>query len=169
MLTKRDLAVKWTACAAGIALLLFAHALTLRQITLFGVRAFLPPLIVAAVASMEEETRSAVIFAIVFGLCCDVTIAAPLPCLYTLAFTAAALASSLLARSVLQPGFLCSLAATALTFAAVDALQILALRLRHGTPFAPMLLLAGKELAVSCLLLPLCHPALAFLHKKFTI
>ena len=40
---------------------------------------------------------------------CDLALTAPLPCLYTIAFPLTALLAALIARSVLQPGILCSL------------------------------------------------------------
>jgi len=167
-LTNRDLAIKWGAYAAASLLLLFLHALTLRQVTLLGVMPFLPPLIVAVIASVED-TAPSVIFALAFGVCCDLTIASPLPCLYTLAFPAGALVSSLLSRRVLQPGILRSLAVTALCFATVDLLAMLALSLRGGADFPAMLSLALRELLVSCPGLLLCHPLLMHLHRKYSL
>ena len=168
MLTRRDLIIKWSGYALISLALILLDSLILRGVKLLGVYLFLPPLLVGVVASLEE-TRSSVIFALVCGVLCDLTIAGTFPCVYTLSFTAAALFCSLLARSVLQPGFFCSLAVTALTFVIVDALNMLALGLGSGAAFMPMLVLALSETAVSCLLLPVCHPVLVWLHRKFTL
>ena len=168
MATRRDLIIKWTAYAVMSLLLVFVHSLTLRQIPLWGVRAFIPPLIAAIVAS-QEDTREAVLFGLGFGLCCDLVIASPMPCLYTLSFTVSALVCSLLAKSVLQPGFLCSLIVTLLTFAVSDLFNMLALLLGSGATLPSMLSLCVREMAVSSPLLIVCHPALRYVHRRFTI
>jgi len=166
MVTTRDIVIKWSAYAVASLLLVFVHSLTLRQIPIWGVRAFIPPLLSAIIAS-QEDTRGAVLFGTGFGLLCDLVVASPLPCLYTLSFTLAALFSSLLAKSVLQPGFLCSLIVSLLTFAVTDALSMLALSFR-GAEALPMLSLAIREMAVSCILLPVCHIVLHYVHRRFT-
>ena len=149
-------------------LLAFLYALTLRDAEVFGARMFLPPLLVGVVASLED-TRAGAIFALVCGVLCDLTVAGTFPCVYTIAFTLAALACSGLSKSVLQPGVLCSVAVTALTFLFVDALNMLSLFFTARAPFAAMLDLARRETVASCLLLIVCHPVMAFLHRKFTI
>lgn len=168
MLTRRDIIIKWSSYGVVSLALLFLFALTLRDVKLWGVSMFLPPLLVGVVASLED-TRSSVVFGMVCGVLCDLTVAGTFPCIYTLAFTMAALACSLLAKSILQPGFLCSVVVTALTFLFVDALNMLALWLRSRADFAPMALLAIRETVVSCLLLIVCHPVLLWLHRKFVI
>lgn len=168
MLTTRDIIIKWSAYGACSLALAFVYALTLRSVTVLGVSMFLPPLLVALVASMED-TRPAVIFGLACGLLCDLTIAGTFPCVYTLSFTVSALACSLLAKSVLQPGILRSVAVTALTFVFVDALNMLHFALRSQPPFRDMLSLAARETLASCLLLIVCHPALTFVHRKFTL
>lgn len=168
MLTRRDLIIKWSSYAVASLLLTFFHMLFLRDVDVLGVRTFLPPLIVAVVASVED-TRAGAIFALSAGLLCDVTIAGTFPCVYTLAFTLAAMACSLLARSVLQPGPICSVAVTALTFLVLDALNMAALYLKSRAHFGDMASLALRELVASCLLLLVCHPVMMLLHRKFTI
>ncbi len=168
MLTTRDIIIKWTAYGVAALALSFLYALTLRGVRVLGVALFLPPLLVGVVASLED-TRAATIFGLAFGLLCDLTLVGTFPCLYTIAFTLAALSCSLLAKSVLQPGVMCSLAVTALTFLFVDALNMLALWLSSRAPFAPMADLAVRETLTSCLLLVIVHPLLTALHRKFTL
>ena len=107
--TTRDTAVKWTAYALACLLLLFGHELTLAHLRVWGIAPFLPPLLPAVLASMEDRLEGFV-FALAFGVLCDLALTAPLPCLYTIAFPLTALLAALIARSVLQPGILCSLA-----------------------------------------------------------
>ena len=168
MLTTRDIIIKWTAYGVTALALTFLYALTLRGVEVFGVRMFLAPLLVGVVASLED-TRAGAIFALACGVCTDLTVAGTFPCVYTLSFTLAALACSALAKSVLQPGILCSIAVTALTFLFVDTLNMLALGLSAHAAFAPMASVAVRETLTSCLLLAAVHPALMFVHRKFTL
>ena len=166
--TTRDTAVKWTAYGAACLLLLFAHALTLSRLRVWGIAPFLPPLLPAVIASMEDRLEG-VVFALAFGVLCDLALTAPLPCLYTLAFPLAALLASLLAKSVLQPGFLCSLAVSAAAFLTVDLIAALALLSGGHAAVSAIALRAARELLASLPLLVVCHPLLSFLHRKFTL
>lgn len=168
MSANRDLWVKWSVYGIVSLLLMLLHALFLRGCAPWGAATFLPPLLAGVVASLEE-TRPSVVYALVLGIACDLTVAAPFPCLYTLAFPAAAFISSLLAKSVLQPGVLCSLVVSVLAFAVTDCLNILALALRGERAFGAMGLLALRETALSCLLLLVCHPLLTHIHRKYTL
>ena len=82
--------LKWTFYALAAAALFFLRRLFLGSMTFFGVLPFLPPVVLAVVASFELP-RSSVISGIVFGALCDLVLPAPFPCLYTVAFTIAAL------------------------------------------------------------------------------
>lgn len=168
MLTRRDLIIKWSGYALASIALLLLFSLTLRDARVLGVRLFLPPLLVAVVASLEE-TRPSVIFGLSCGVLCDLIAAGVFPCVYTLVFTAAALFCSLLAKSVLQPGLFCSFAVTVLTFVILDSFNMLALGLGSGAPLLPMLMLTLRETAASCLLVLVCHPVLLAVHRKFTL
>ena len=168
VLTRRDIIIKWSGYAAASLALMFLYALTLRDVRVLGVTMFLPPLLVGVVASLED-TPSAVVYALVCGFFCDLALPGTFPCVYTLAFTVAALACSLLAKSVLQRGFLCSIAVTALTFFCVDALNMLALFLTARASFAAMASVALRETLASGPLLLVCHPVLTRLHRKFTL
>ena len=105
--------------ALAAAALLFLRRLLLGSMTFFGVIPFLPPVILAVVASFELP-RSSVIAGIVFGALCDLVIPAPFACLYTIAFTLAALLISTVVSNLLQQGFARALLSTVLTFLLVD-------------------------------------------------
>lgn len=166
--TTRDTAVKWTAYALACLLLFFGHELTLAHLRVWGIAPFLPPLLPAVLASMEDRLEGFV-FALAFGVLCDLALTAPLPCLYTIAFPLTALLAALIARSVLQPGILCSLAVST----AASCLWTSSRRSRCSPADArscpPSALRAVQELALSLPLLIVCHPVLAFLHRKFTL
>ncbi len=166
--TTRDTAVKWTVYAAACLLLLFGHGLTLSHLRVWGIAPFLPPLLPAVLASMEDRLEGFV-FALAFGVCCDLALTAPLPCLYTLAFPLAALLASVLSRSVLQPGFLCSLAVSAAAFVIADLIAAAALLAGGHAGLDAIALRALREMAVSLPLLAACHPLLAWLHRRFTL
>ena len=124
--TTRDTAVKWTAYALACLLLLFGHELTLAHLRVWGIAPFLPPLLPAVLASMEDRLEGFV-FALAFGVLCDLALTAPLPCLYTIAFPLTALLAALIARSVLQPGILCSLAVSTAAIVLVDLITAVTL------------------------------------------
>ena len=66
-------ALKWTFYALAAAALFFLRRLLLGSMTFFGVIPFLPPVILAVMASFELP-RSAVIAGIVFGALCDLVL-----------------------------------------------------------------------------------------------
>ena len=74
--TTRDTAVKWTAYALACLLLLFGHELTLAHLRVWGIAPFLPPLLPAVLASMEDRLEGFV-FALAFGVLCDLALS---PC-----------------------------------------------------------------------------------------
>ena len=127
----------------------------------------MPPLLPAVLASMEDRLEGFV-FALAFGVLCDLALTAPLPCLYTIAFPLTALLAALIARSVLQPGILCSLAVSTAAFVLVDLITAVTL-LAGRSELSAIALRAVQELALSLPLLIVCHPVLAFLHRKFTL
>lgn len=160
-------ALKWTFYALAALLLCFFKRVLLGSVSVWGVLPFLPPVLLAVMASFEQP-RSAVLSGIVFGALCDLVLLASLPCLYTLAFTAAALLISTLLSNLLQQGLARALLATVLAFLVTDLLQALALLPRSGmSALLPMLHLFAKETALSCLLLLPSYPLLRAVHRLF--
>ena len=112
--------------------------------------------------------RQAVIAGIVFGALCDLVLPAPFACLYTIAFTLAALLISTVVSNLLQQGFARALLSTVLAFLLVDLLQAFALLPRSGSAaILPMLHLFARETALSCLLLVPVYPALRAVRRAF--
>ena len=165
-MAKREIMFKWTAYALCAAALLFLRTLMPGGLTLLGVMPFLPPVLLACVASLEEM-RSAAIAGMVFGVFCDLTLSAPFPCLYTLAFTLSALLTAYLASTVFQNYVLRALSGTVLTFLITDLLCMLALAVTDGTAFLPMLSLAAREVAVSLPFL-VVYPLFVLIRRFFT-
>ena len=159
--------LKWTFYALAAAALFFLRRLLLGSMTFFGVIPFLPPVILAVMASFELP-RSAVIAGIVFGALCDLVLPAPFACLYTIAFTLAALLISTVVSNLLQQGFARALLSTVLAFLLVDLLQAFALLPHSGSAaILPMLHLFARETALSCLLLVPVYPALRAIRRIF--
>lgn len=160
-------ALKWTFYALAALLLCFFKRVLLGSVSVWGVLPFLPLVLLAVMASFEQP-KAAVLSGIVFGALCDLVLPASLPCLYTLAFTAAALLISTLLSNLLQQGFARALLATVLAFLVTDLLQALALLPRSGmSALLPMLHLFAKETALSCLLLLPSYPLLRAVHRLF--
>lgn len=168
MLTRQDIIIKWTTISVAALLLELLFGFLLGDAVIFGVHLFLPPLIVGIVASLED-THAGAFFALACGVLCDLALPGVFPCLYTISFTLAALACSFLAKNVVQPGPLCSLIVSALTFLFVDVFIMAALGLTDRAPFALMASVALREMLLSCVLVLACHPVLTLLHRKFTI
>ena len=167
MITRREAALKWVVTALAALILLFLHALTFSRLSLWGVAPFLPPLIVAAVCSVENDLGS-IVFSLVFGVLCDLSLGGLFPCLYTLAFSFAAVLILVLGHSMLQPGFFCALISAAVSFLLTAALSFVALAGGNAT-FAACASLFFRELLVSLPLLPLCFFVFWRIHKFFTV
>jgi len=168
MLTRQEQWLKWSLYAAAVAVLTLLEMLVLGDARVLGVYFVLPPLFVGVVASMEGM-RAGMIFGMVYGALCDLTVAGTFPCVHTVAFVLAAMLCGAIARSVLQPGVICSVAVTLLTFGVLDALNMLSLRISDHAPLLPMLSIALRETLISCPLLLAVHPVLMWLHKRFAI
>ena len=158
-------ALKWTFYALATLLLCFFKRVLLGSVTVWGVLPFLPPVLLAVVASFEQP-KAAVLSGIVFGALCDLVLPASFPCLYTLAFTLAAMLTSTVMSSLLQQGFARALVSSVLTFAVADLFQSLAM-LTRGAALPAMLYLFARETLVSCALLLPSYPVLHAIRRIF--
>ena len=165
MNVRQTAALKWTFYALATLLLCFFKRVLLGSVTVWGVLPFLPPVLLAVVASFEQP-KAAVLSGIVFGALCDLVLPASFPCLYTLAFTLAALLTSTVMSSLLQQGFARALVSSVLTFAVVDLFQSIAM-LTRGAALPAMLYLFARETLVSCALLLPSYPVLHAIRRIF--
>lgn len=168
MITRREAALKWAVTAACMLLLFFLHSLTLSHLHLWGVTPFLPPIIIAVLCSIENDLSS-VIFSLIFGVLCDLSLGGLFPCLYTVSFFLAALLILVLGHSVLQPGFFCALISTAVTFLLTALLSSAVLLSAGAATLGACFSLFARELLVSLLWLPPCYGVFSALHKFFTV
>ncbi len=167
MITKRDLAVKWTAYAIASLLLIVLHTFFLHDVHIWGVVPFLPPLLAGCIAA-TEPCKSAAIYAIFLGFFCDITISAPFFGLCTIALTAGALISFLLAAQVFPDtliGHFLASASTLLVFSFFCCVTLLI----KGQSLWPLLYMCLRELLISLLLFPFVYPVLLFVHKRTTL
>lgn len=158
-------AVKWSFLGACCLLLAFLREL-LPEFTLLGAIPFLPPVILAVIASFEE-IKPAVLFGMLYGLACDAALPGLFPCIYTLAFTIAAFLVAAAADSLLQPGFPRALLMTVLTFFVLDLFCALAIAARGTGSAGAMLSLFARETLASCPLLLAVYPALRAVRRIF--
>ena len=165
MNVRQTAALKWTFYALAALLLCFLRRLLLGSALVWGVLPFLPPVLLATEASLEQP-KPAVLSGIVFGALCDLVLPSSFPCLYTLAFTLAALFTATVMSSLLQKGLARAFFSSVLTFAIVDLFKILFL-LPRGAAVPAMLFLFLRETLVSCLLLVPVYPALRAIRRIF--
>ena len=133
MIGRTEILMKWLLYAAGVFLCCLLHGFVLQYWEIFGVMPFLFPMIPAVIA-MYEGPFSGTVCGIAVGVLCDLTIAAPIPCFYTLIFPIVSLISGLLAKSWLKAGLPCALTASLLAFLFTDAFHcLLVLFARGGT------------------------------------
>ena len=165
MNVRQTAALKWTFYALAAQLLCFLRRLLLGSALFWGVLPFLPPVLLATEASLEQP-KPAVLSGIVYGALCDLVLPASFPCLYTLAFTLAALLTSTVMSNLLQQGFARALVSSVLTFAVADLFQSLAM-LTRGAALPAMLYLFARETLVSCALLLPSYPVLHAIRRIF--
>ena len=159
---------KWAVYALATALLALAQLFVLNHVSLGGVFPFLPPMVVGVAASYEGS-RASPVYALVFGVLCDLAMAGAPAGFYTLVFTLSALIASLLAENLFSPGFLCSFMSTAVCYL-VTALGRCAVFLHRGTASpAAVLLEAGKEYLVTLPCLVLVFLLLRQVHRRTTV
>lgn len=151
MVARNETIFKWTLYGAATALCFLIQGFLLQRITVWGVIPFLFPVLAAVLPSYEGPVSGA-IYGLALGVVCDLLLAGPIPCFYTLAFPVVSLFAALMAQGLLSAGVLCSLATTALAFLLTDGFHCLLLWARGKGAWAAGLQVMGRELAVTLLL-----------------
>lgn len=147
-MTRRAIALKWLLYALTAAVAVLLQNLILTPLHIGGVHPFLLP--AAAVIPATREARGqSLLFAFTFGLLCDLTMPASFPCLYAAAFSLSALLSGIVARRLINPGAICSVAASTAALIVTDLLQLLSMAGSGTTDVLTGLVLTLHELAVS--------------------
>lgn len=155
MLARNETIFKWALYSAAAVLCLLLQNALLQRFTIWGVIPFLYPML-AAIPATYEDPAPATVFALAMGVVCDLLLPEAIPCFYTLVFPLTGLTASLLAKSILPAGFLCSLAATAITFLATGVFHCaLLLDGNSSQIWASGMFLSLREFCVSA---PLIFP-----------
>ena len=157
--------IKWLLFSGLVLLVLLGQELILGNLRLWGISFFILPMIPAIMGSFEGSFEGTV-FGLAFGLLCDLLITAPLPCLYTLGFTATALCSALLAESVLHPGLFCSLLCSALSYVICGFLCTRTFLFKGDGSLGARMFHLLKELLINIPLAVALHFIFLPLHKK---
>lgn len=167
---KSYLIFKWVVYSLATMLLVLLQLFVLNYIHVGGIVPFLPPMLVGAAASYEGS-RASPVYALVFGLLCDLALTgAGVPAgFFTFVFTLAALFASLLAENLFSPGFLCSLMSVTVCYL-VTALGRCAVYLHRGTASpAAVLLIAAKEYLVTLPCLIVVFLLFRQVHRRTTV
>lgn len=154
------------AFAAATLAFLFLQGFVLQFLSLAGAMPFLYPVLVAVLA-MWEGPVCGTAYGLVLGVLCDLTIAAPIPCFYTLIFPLAGLFSAVLARSWLPAGFMCSLIVSVLSFFVTDLFFCVVLALSGSAAWGAGMLTFVRETAATILFVPLVYLLFRPVHRRF--
>lgn len=164
MQPKQYIVMKW--CVYGVATLLLCllQICVLRFIRLGGVTPFLYPMLAAVVAVCEGRSGG-VWFALTLGAACDLGGHSPFVGFFIFIFTGTALLSALLAEYLLEPGFLCGLAATGIAFGLTDLGRLLYF-VSRGQAAGAVLRVAVLEFLVTLPLLLVVVPAYRWIRGR---
>lgn len=149
MLGRTELLLKWLLYAAGVMICWLLHGLALQFLDIWGAMPFIFPML-AAVIAMYEGPLSGSICSLVLGIVCDLTIAVPIPCFYTLIFPIIGMLAGLISKNWIPMSFGCALLLSFMAFLLTDGFHCLLLALtgsQHAISAA--LSLAGRETCVS--------------------
>lgn len=165
---KSYLVFKWVVYTLATLLLALVQLFVLNQVHVWGVVPFLPPMVAGVMASYEGS-RASPVYALVFGLLCDLTMAGAPAGFYTFVFTLAALLAALLAENLFSPGFLCSLMSVTVCYL-LTALGRCAVFLHRGAASpAAVLLTAAQEYLVTLPCLILVFLLFRQVHRRTTV
>lgn len=128
MLGRTEILFKWLLYAAGVLICWMLHGVALQFLNIFGVMPFIFPML-AAVIAMYEGPFSGSICALVLGVIYDVTIAAPIPCFYTLIFPIIGMLAGLISKNWISMSFWCACLLSLMAFVLTDGFHCLLLAL----------------------------------------
>lgn len=165
-MTRRAIAAKWILyCLCALALVL-VQGLVLVHIQVWGVHPFLLPAI-AVIPATLERSEQALIYAVFFGIVCDLlSPVAGLPCFYALAFLAGAAIAWVLSGQVIVAGLVCSLTVTAAAMLLCGLLHMAVLAGQNGASLAAAALLLGREMLLTLPFAAAAHPLLRWVQRR---
>ncbi|MCI8656088.1 MAG: hypothetical protein HFF72_01455 [Oscillospiraceae bacterium] len=122
---------KWVVYALATMLLCALQAMFFSNMRILGLTPFLYPMLPAAVA-MFEGTRRGAVFALIFGVLCDLLLPAPFRGFFAIIFPVIAALSGGVAGRLLSRGFLCALIVSSLGLLATGAFRMVVQILAGG-------------------------------------
>ena len=150
MLARSATIFKWVLYAlAGLVWAAVQSAL-LQRLTVWGVIPFLYPLIAALPATFEGPAAGTV-YALSWGVLCDLLLPSPLPCFYTLILPFVGLSAGLLSRSLIPAGYLCSAASALPAYLLTGLFHCIVLWAQGHPAWGAALSVTIRELCVSLL------------------
>jgi len=155
-MSRRDLTYKWAMYGGAVLAVVLVQSLVLNYIRVLSVHPFLLPMLVGIIAAYEG-TQGGYTFGLIFGVLCDITIQAPVPCFFTLDFVVIALITSLIAKNLIAPGFLCTLVVSAVSLLLTQLFYTVIYTYRSIASSMGVLNLMGREMLVSMVLSPLLY------------
>lgn len=155
-MNQRDLFFKWLFYGVASLIFILLQGLVLNRLCIRQVHPFVFPILVAA-ASVLEPPNESMVYSLVLGVLCDLTLPGMFPCFYTVVFLLASLLSALIAEKLIVPGFWCCTVCGALSVVLCDVFNVLIVCYRHDTRFVDGLNLASLELLLSVVLVPLVY------------
>jgi len=165
LLIRSEIIKKWALYSGATILIFLLQGLLLRHIVILGVFPFLYPVLTAITSSLEG-TFPGTVYGLVLGVVCDLTIAAPIPCFYTLLFPIIALLAALISRRLLSSGFLCSLACSGMAFLLNGLFHALLLWLGGQSAWGTAAWLTLREGVLSLLFSPIVFFLFSAVHQK---
>ena len=161
---------KWVVYSLATLLLVLLQLFVLNYISPGGITPFLPPMVVGAVASYEGS-RASPVYALVFGLLCDLALTgAGAPAgFFTLVFTLSALAAALLAERLFSPGLLCTLMSVTVCYLTAALGRCVYFLVRGDTALPAVLLVAVEEFLATLPCLLLVFPLVRLVHRRTTV
>lgn len=152
-MTRRTVII-WILYSLCAAFFLLIQSWLLDRIVIWGVHPFIIPFLGVLPAAVEKR-RNALIYAFVLGLFCDISMPVFLPCFYCIVFPLLAFLTNLVARRLITSKLLCCALTCGGSLLCVDLFHTLHIVYQgHGSLWGA-LLLSGKEIALSLVVLPL--------------
>lgn len=131
MLPKSYTVFKWVVYVIATLLLCALQSVVLNHVRVLGLTPFLYPVLPALVA-MFEGSRPGTVFALIFGLYCDLLVPEPFPGFFALIFPVAAIAAAWVAERLTSRGFLCAMIVSSLGLLLTGALRMFVQLLSGG-------------------------------------
>lgn len=162
MLPKSYLAFKWIVYALVTLLLCMFHSAVFCRIRVLSVAPFLYPML-PAVTAMFEGPKGGAVYALFFGLLCDLLLPAPFTGFFVVIFPLIGLLSGAIAGNMLSPGFFCALLVSALGLLLTGGARVL---LSSGGHLALMAWTAVMEALLTLPALVVVLPLYRAVHRR---